>query len=377
MKKLLLAVLVLAVSASVTFGSYRYRVRNYCDNVAHDTYRYTTQSVLDDTWIHTDDAAHSGDVRDFTLLEVVEFDLSVKSRYDPTGGLPGGPVAGDAYLSTATANGWTAEYLYISDSALWEEEIPHEGQEVWVDDENHNYINNDGVWEKSLELPLAGNLPFSFIPPGNGALACTGWHTKTDSAQSLTNATPVTASVAGFHSHYVISVSASVGHPYTIVATGTSVDEATGAETGSDTENISVTGNGWYQTTKSWVDAVQFTITLGETCTIDVYRTSYWDRGNRDFTLTGVRMEFKPDAATWSIQFRVQKVAADGSVSDIDNVTFASTDPTPRAANGEVGKYKRTNYNTAIEGSDSEGIIVSIVNQVAMESIFVEMRYNK
>lgn len=376
MKKLLLALLVLTLSAP-SFASYRYRVRNYCDNVAHDTYRYTTQSVLDDTWIHADDAAHSGDVRDFIIVEVVEFDLDVKSRYDPTSGLPGGPAAGDAYICTATANGWTTAYLYIYDGAAWEEEIPHEGQEVWVVDENHDYVSYGGAWYKALELPLDGMLHFSFVPPGNGAICVLGWHTKTDSAASLTNGTPVTATVAGFNSHYVLNLTASSGEPYTITATGTSIDEATGVETGSDTEAISVTGTGWYQTTKSWVDAVVFTVPAGKTATVDVYRTSYWDRGNREYEAAGTRLEWKPDAATWSIQFQIQKVAADGSVSDIDNVTFANTDTPPRADNGQVGKYKRTDYSTAIAGDGKEGVVISIVDQTAIECIHLGFRFNK
>lgn len=372
MKKLLLALLALTLTASV-FATHRYSVKNYCIDEA--VWKYWAQSTLDDTEKHPDCGAHS--TRDFAVRESKEHDESVKSRYDPTSGLPGSPVTGDAYICTATANGWTIHYLYISDSAAWEEEIPHEGQEVWVNDENHGFVFRDGAWEKSLDLPLDGNLPYWVMPAGNGSLPLLGWYKQTDSAESLTFATPVTASVPGYHSHFVIDVSSSVGHPYTIVVTGTSIDEATGAETGSDTENISVIGNGHYQTVKSWADAVQFTITEGESCTIDIYRTSYWDRANRNLTATGVRMEWTPEAATWSIQLRIQKVANDGSVSDIDNVTFANTDSPPRADNGGVGKYKRTDYDTDIEGSANEGIIISIVDQVAIESFSVDFRYNK
>lgn len=372
MKKLLLPILALTLAAAV-FATHRHSVKNYCiDEVA---WKYWSQSTLNPSGKHGDCGAHS--TQDFAVRKSEEHDKSVKSRYDPTSGLPGSPDAGDAYISTATANGWTIHYLYISDGTVWEEEIPHEGQACWVDDENHEHTFHDGAWEKSVDLPLDGNLPFWVMPAGNGALPLQGWYTKTDTAEDLAFATPITASVAGFHSHYVINVSSSVGHPYTIVATGTSVDEASGTETGSDTENISVTGNGWYQTAKSWADAVVFTITEGESCTIDIYRTSYWDRANRNLTATGSRMEWTPDAATWSIQLLIQKVSNDGSVSTIDDVTFANTDTPPRADNGEIGKYKRTNYDTAIEGSANEGIIISIVDQVAIESISVDFRYNK
>lgn len=371
MKRLLVTILVLTLSM-VAFATHRYSVKNYCTDEA--TWKHWSQSTLDDSGKHADCGAHS--TRDFAVTVTEEHEGSVKSRYDPTGGLPGDPATGDSYICTATANGWTIHYIYLHNGSAWEEEIPHEGQECWIDDVNHGYVYRDGAWEKSLDTPLDGNLPRWVMPAGNGALPLLGWYEQTDSAESLTFATPVTASVPGYHSHFVIDVSSSVGHPYTIVATGTSVDEATGTETGSDTENISVTGNGHYQTAKSWIDAVQFTITEGESCTIDIYRTSYWDRANRNLTATGVRMEWTPEAATWSIRLQIQKVANDGSISTIDDVTFANTDTPPRADNGEVGKYKRGNYDTPIEGSANEGIII-IVDQIAIESFSVDFRYNK
>ena len=36
----------------------------------------------------------------------------VKEQYDPSVALPSNPSQGDRYISTATANGWTKDYIY-------------------------------------------------------------------------------------------------------------------------------------------------------------------------------------------------------------------------------------------------------------------------
>lgn len=355
----------------------RYRVRNYCDNVAHKVYRYTTQSTLNPSWIHPDDAGHSGDVRDFTVLGYVELGKSVKSRYDPTPGLPGSPTDGDSYISTATANGWTVDYLYIYDGSAWEEEIPGEGFVVWVDDEDHNFAYDGSAWYKSLELPLDGNLVFSHTPDYNGTLSLLGWNRQTDAAASLTTAAPVTASIPGYHSHFVIDVSSASGLPFTVRVTGTSVDESTGTETPADTEDISVTANGYYQSVKSWVDAPQFSIVeASKSCTIDIYRVTYWDRGNKEFTITGCRMEWEPSVSSWSIQLKIEKVNEDGSIAVIVDVTFANTDTPPRAGTDDPGKYKRLDFNTFVDGIAKQGLLVS-VTQTAIKYFLLEVAYTK
>lgn len=60
---------------------------------------------------------------------------SVLDRYDPTTALPSTPSTGDRYLSTATANGWTVDYIYEWNGSTWDETIPSTGTYVSVDDE--------------------------------------------------------------------------------------------------------------------------------------------------------------------------------------------------------------------------------------------------
>lgn len=340
-------------------------------------FKYTSQSTLDDSWQAPECVSGVHTTRDFIVVYLPEHGDDVLGRYDPTPGLPGSPDAGDSHIATATANGWTIEYLYIYNGTTWEEEIPHEGHECWIKDENHDFVFDGSAWQKALELPIDGELNFTYSPTYNGLVDVLGWYQQIDTAESLTSASPVTASEKGFHSHFVIDVSSASGLPFTVRITGRSVDEADGTETGSDTEDISVTANGYHQSIKSWIDDVQFSIVEGsKSCTIDIYRITYWDRGNREFTVTGVRMEFQPDNPAWSINLRIRKVLNDGSSADIDNVTFANTDTYPRAADGEPGKYKRTDFNTFVDGRLAEGIIIE-VNQTAIENIYLEVRYDK
>lgn len=51
--------------------------------------------------------------------------------YDPTGGLPVAPTVGDRYISDATANGWTIDYVYEWDGVSWVETPPEEGFTIW------------------------------------------------------------------------------------------------------------------------------------------------------------------------------------------------------------------------------------------------------
>lgn len=69
------------------------------------------------------------------LVENFEWQESVIDRFDPTAATPATPSTGDRYLSTATANGWTENYIYEWNGSAWVETIPTVGTYVSVDDE--------------------------------------------------------------------------------------------------------------------------------------------------------------------------------------------------------------------------------------------------
>lgn len=242
-------------------------------------------------------------------------------------------------------------------------------------DDSGNITTPEGATINGVDVAALGlALYFSQAPTANGLIRLLGWYIQTNAAASLTSAAPVTAGGPGYHSHFVLDVSAASGLPFTIRITGVSIDESTGVETPADTEDLSITANGFYQSTKSWADAVEFSIVeAAKSCTIDVYRITYWDCGNKNFTLDGVRLEWEPDAVSWSIRLRILHVQDDGSAVEIDNVVFANTDAVPRAEKDQPGKYKRGDYDTAMMGASKEGIVIE-VDQSGIGSFFLEAK---
>lgn len=223
---------------------------------------------------------------------------------------------------------------------------------------------------------LISGIYFDAAPTFNGLLYTMGWYIPTNSAASITSAAPLTASENGYHSHWVFNISGAVGLPFTLRVTGISVDEDTGTTTPADTEDIAVTANGYYQTAKSWVDASQFSIVEGsKSCTVDVYRVTYWDRGNTNYRLTGCRLEWTPDAVSWSFRYRLLHVNDAGDLATIDDVTFANSDSPLRAEKDMPGKYKRGDYAHPVDGTLKEGCIVEIT-QSGIGAFFLEVKYD-
>ncbi len=247
------------------------------------------------------------------------------------------------------------------------------GQVGASDAQMMHWNNSLGEWEPT---DVKSSLSFNEAPTANGLLYLIGWYIRTDSAASLTSAGPVTMAEPAYHSHIVLDISAASGLPFTVRLTGTSINEITGATTASDTEDINVTANGFHQSVKSWVDAVQISIVEGsKSCTIDVNRVTYWDRGNLNYTVSGARFEWTPDAVSWSIQFRVLHVEDDGSVDVLDDVTFANGDSLLRAEKDKPGKHKRGDYSHAVNGANKEGVILE-VTQSGIGQFLVELKYD-
>lgn len=244
----------------------------------------------------------------------------------------------------------------------------------------------DDTVQKALEtldnLSVSKSDPVSMsgwriTPVTNGALDILGWYRQINTADALSNATPITAGEPGYHSHMVINASVAVGLPFDVTITGMSVNETTGATTPGDTEVISVTANGYYQSTKSWIDAVVFSVAAGKSATIDVYRTTYWDRGNLDFVVDGARLEWYPSNPTWDIDIGLYQVEDDGSLTTIKRFQFASTDTPPRAGDDEPGKDKVLDLAHVIAGAGKEGLIVRADDQTNIETLYLGVNINE
>lgn len=242
-----------------------------------------------------------------------------------------------------------------------------------VDGQLMHYNQSIDCWEPCT---ITAGIYFDAAPTFNGLLYTLGWYIEVNSAASLTSASPVTAGENGYHCHWVFNISGATGLPFTLRVTGTSVDEASGALTPGDTEDLNITADGYYQTAKSWVDASQFSIVEAtKSCTMDVHRITYWDRGNTDFRITGCRLEWTPDAILWSFRLRLLHILNDGSINLIDDVTFANTDSPLRAEKDMPGKYKRGDYDRTFQGAVKEGLVVEI-DQLGIGAFFLEVKYD-
>lgn len=235
---------------------------------------------------------------------------------------------------------------------------------VGKDPISHTALTDIGtLTHAELEARYDGkfSLMFTGDPGGNGEIELLGFHELTDTAHALASGTPLTLAKPCYHGHVALSLSGVTGAPFNLTLTGTSVDESTGVLSPADTEVIEITGDGYVQSSKSWIDAPVASVPAGPTATVDAYRVTYWDRGNADFKVVGSRFEFTPNNPTWSAKASIRKVNNDGSVSTIYDFSTSSTSPDPkRAANGDTGKDKRGDLSTTLLGAQNEGIVASV-----------------
>jgi len=73
---------------------------------------------------------------------LTDYKESVLDRFDPTTATPATPTAGDRYIATATANGWTVDTVYEWDGSAWVEDTTTLGALVYVEDEAVHYVKN-------------------------------------------------------------------------------------------------------------------------------------------------------------------------------------------------------------------------------------------
>jgi hypothetical protein len=94
------------------------------------------------------DAANKGwtNAQIQAYMKGLDWQESVLDRWDPTGGLPPGPSIGHRYISTATASGWTINYIYQWTGSVWDPTVPNEGFCCRVEDENTIYIFDGSAW---------------------------------------------------------------------------------------------------------------------------------------------------------------------------------------------------------------------------------------
>jgi hypothetical protein len=81
-----------------------------------------------------------------------QWQKSVISFFDPSGGIPSSASFGDRYISSATSHGWIANRIYEYNGTIWSETVPQNGFALWVNSgttDPANYIFYlAGVWNR-------------------------------------------------------------------------------------------------------------------------------------------------------------------------------------------------------------------------------------
>jgi len=231
---------------------------------------------------------------------------------------------------------------------------------------------------------IINSLTWQGTPTYDGDIHILGWHERiynvpphdVEDPFSLSSGGTVDSPEKLFHTHAVVDILTTTSTPFTLTISGTTVDEASGIYS-KDSENITVTGTGYYQSGKSFVDEPEFKIAEAtKSCTFDLYRTTYWDAGNSNFTVRGCIFEWTPDQPNWLVDVKICHIRADGSRHEIDSIVFDKDDTYTRADDSESGKYKRTDYNYHIYSATADEGIMICMNQRGIGNYYFELKYS-
>jgi len=158
--------------------------------------------------------------------------------------------------------------------------------------------------------------------------------------------------------------------------TGTSINDS-GTRAASATEDLYTAGgqvDAYFETQKKWIGQISFSLLSGTGVIVDAGLCKYWDNLNTDYTVIGLEATWRAGAADTGADIQLLHHKGTGWT-----YSGGSGDPTPPAeiagmntdhvtevnlVNNEHGAWKRTNLNTTIRGSASEGIIWQVTTGV-------------
>ena len=184
-------------------------------------------------------------------------------------------------------------------------------------------------------------------------------------ADTLSTGVDIVMTDAQTHNrHIVIEVNSATDSVGDVLFTGFAVDEALGT-VGADTETITMNGLTHYQSAKKWIGALTISTTEVDLTDVDIHTTSYCDRQNTDFHVSGARFTWTPSNPTWDIALEILHVLENGSYVNLTPLfVYDSTDTYIRADSGDQGGAKST-IDADVLGSANEGIILRITGATA------------
>lgn len=115
------------------------------------------------------------------------------------------------------------------------------------------------------------------------------------------------------NNHVGIQVN-TLGNTGSMIITGTTLSESTSIPVTGASETIIIDSTGFYQTSKKWIEITDINITSGTITGIDydVKSLGYMDIGNRNFVVSGYRLEAIAGKDT-NINFNILKVQDNGN----------------------------------------------------------------
>lgn len=114
---------------------------------------------------------------------------AIAEFYDPTPGLPPGAAEGERYIASATANGWTIDYIYEYRASVWAEIVPTLGCTLIAWDTGIFWSWNGVAWQTNLmqrgeynSLAVPGQVDLADNANQLGGVAAANYPTKTTNA---------------------------------------------------------------------------------------------------------------------------------------------------------------------------------------------------
>ena len=152
--------------------------------------------------------------------------------------------------------------------------------------------------------------------------------------------------------------------------TGTSITDA-GARVTSDTQDLTTSGgsaNDYFETTKKWIGAVSFSLQSVTSVDANYGFVKYWDRGNTDFTISGLECLWLANKTDSSFDIDLihhkttgwtYNAAAEPDPPLLQTMTTTHSTESDNTA-GEHGAWKLTGLSQAVSGSTVEGILFRV-----------------
>lgn len=205
---------------------------------------------------------------------------------------------------------------------------------------------DDNIWVR-----LGGEVSFSYALKGSMPTPAFLIGIDTSIVAGLTASDANERMIANNHLRIIVNSLTGSG---TVVVTGDSISEPSGAVSLADTEDIVIDATGDYQSTKKWWRITSVVIPGGiSAINYDLGRIGYGDMANTNFLMQGYRLEVTPTNATLiDFQLQILKVQDDGdkkmTLVAVEDVSFSGTTPwlvdTKRGNRGSSGG---PNYTTA------------------------------